>query len=202
MKLKGLLILMLCSILMASCAAKQDPEPAPEPAPAPGGGTELTGDIPQDSILYFQNDEGAAKLMNDMKEGRIPSECHAMYDEMGARPEVVMTDPAQVTEAYNRLSQMTIGGPVDYSVTDCYHYIFFKLQDGTSVGWRFESAEYLVWGPQNYEVTSAGSIWTMVRGLQDQMGAEEQQHKEAADEDFFRPDREHGSRARRGAGHI
>jgi hypothetical protein len=173
MKLKGRLILMLCSILMASCAAKQDPEPALEPAPAPGGGTELTGDIPQDSILYFQNDEGAAKLMNDMKEGRIPSECHAMYDEMGARPEVVMTDPAQVTEAYNRLSQMTIGGPTDYSVTDCYHYIFFKLQDGTSVGWRFESAEYLVWGPQNYEVTNAGSIWTMVRGLQDQMGAEE-----------------------------
>ena len=173
MKLKGLLILMLCSILMASCAAKQDPGPAPEPAPAPGGGTELTGDIPQDSILYFQNDEGAAKLMNDMKEGRIPSECHAMYDEMGARPEVVMTDPAQVTEAYNRLSQMTIGGPTDYSVTDCYHYIFYKLQDGTSVGWRFESAECLVWGPQNYEVTNAGSIWTMVRGLQDQMGAEE-----------------------------
>ena len=173
MKLKGLLILMLCSILMASCASKQDPEPAPEPAPAPGGGTELTGDIPQDSILYFQNDEGAAKLMNDMKEGRIPSECHAMYDEMGARPEVVMTDPAQVTEAYNRLSQMTIGGPTDYSVTDCYHYVFFKLQDGTSVGWRFESAEYLVWGPQNYEVTNAGSIWAMVRGLQEQMGAEE-----------------------------
>ena len=157
MKLKGLLILMLCSILMASCAAKQDPAPAPEPTPAPGGGTELTGDIPQDSILYFQNDEGAAKLMNDMKEGRIPSECHAMYDEMGARPEVVMTDPAQVTEAYNRLSQMTIGGPTDYSVTDCYHYIFFKLQDGTSVGWRFESAECLVWGPQKYDVRNAGS---------------------------------------------
>ena len=173
MKLKGLLILMLCSILMASCAAKQDSEASPEPAPTPGGGTEQTGDIPPDSILYFQDDEGAAKLMKDMEEGRIPSECHAMYDEMGARPEVVMTDPDQITEAYNRLSQMTIGGPTDYSITDCYHYIFFTLQDGTSVGWRFESANYLCRGAQNYEVTNAGSIWGMVRELQDQMSGSE-----------------------------
>ena len=173
MKLKGLLILMLCSILMASCAVKQDPEPAPEPSPAPGSGTEQTGDIPSDSILYFQNDEGAAKLMKDMEEGKIPSECRAMYDEMGARPEVVMTDPDQITEAYNRLSQMTIGGPTDYSITDCYHYIFFKLQDGTSVGWHFESAEYLCWGPQNYEVTNAGTIWSMVMEMQDQMTGDE-----------------------------
>ena len=84
-----------------------------------------------------------------------------------------MTDPAQITEAYNRLSQMTIGGESDMGITDCYHYIFFRLQDGTSVGWRFESAQYLVWGPQNYEVTSAGNIWTMVKELQEQMGAEE-----------------------------
>ena len=173
MKLKGLLIIMLCSILMASCAVKQDSEPSPEPVPAPGGGTEQTGDIPSDSILYFQNDEGAAKLMKDLEEGKIPSECRAMYDEMGSRPEVVMTDPDQITEAYKRLSQMTIGGPTDYSITDCYHYIFFKLQDGTSVGWRFESAKYLCWGPQNYEVTNAGSIWGMVTQLQNQMmGAE------------------------------
>ena len=174
MKLKGLLIIMLCSILMAACAVKPEPGTTSEPAPAPGGGgTVQTGDIPSDSILYFQNDEGAAKLMKDMADGNIPSECRAMYDEMGARPEVVMTDPDQITEAYNRLSQMTIGGPTDYSVTDCYHYIFFKLQDGTSVGWHFESEQYLCWGPGNYEVTDAGSIWTMVKGLQDQSGAEE-----------------------------
>ena len=174
MKLKGLLILMLCSILMVSCAVTQEPEPTPEPAPVPGGGTEQTGDIPSDSILYFQNDEDAAKLMKEMEAGNIPAECRAMYDEMGARPEVVMTDPDQIKEAYNRLSQMTIGGPTDYSITDCYHYIFFKLQDGTTVGWRFESANYLCWGSQNYEVTNAGSIWSMVKELQDQMiGAEQ-----------------------------
>ena len=169
MKLKGLLILMLCSVLLVSCAAKQEPEPTPEPTPVPGGGTVLTGDIPSDSILLFQNDEGAAKLIKDMEEGRVPSECHAMYDQMGSRPEVVMTDPELVTEAYNRLSQMTIGGPTEYSVTDCYHYISFTLQDGTKVGWRFESAEFLCWGQQNYEVTNAGTIWAMVRELQDQM---------------------------------
>ena len=173
MKLKGLLILMLCSVLMASCAVKQDPGPAPEPTPAPGGGTEQTDGIPSDSILYFQDDEGAAKLMKDMEEGRIPSECRAMYDEMGSRPEVVMTDPDQITEAYNRLSQMTIGGPTDYSITDCYHYISFTLQDGMSVGWRFESAQCLCWGQQNYEVTNAGTIWGMVKELQDQMIGDE-----------------------------
>ncbi|MBR2706631.1 MAG: hypothetical protein IKE74_05235 [Mogibacterium sp.] len=173
LKLKGILVLTLCAAIMASCAVKQEPAPAPGPSPAPGGGTELSGDIPSDSILYFQDDEGAAKLMKDMEEGNIPSECRAMYDEMGARPEVLMTDPDQITEAYNRLSQMTIGGESDMGVTDSYHYIVFRLQDGTDVGWRFESAQYLVWGPQNYEVTSAGSIWTMVKELQDQMGAEE-----------------------------
>ena len=171
MKLKGLLILMLCSILMASCAVTSEPEPAPAPG---GGDAKQTGGIPSDSILYFQDDEGAAKLMKDMEEGNVPSECRAMYDEMGSRPEVVMTDPEQITEAYSRLSQMTIGGPTDYSITDCYHYISFRLQDGTSVGWRFESAQCLCWGPQNYEVTNAGSVWGMVRDLQDQMIGEEQ----------------------------
>ena len=172
MKIKGLLILMLCTVMLASCTRGQDAEPAPAPSPSPGGGTETAGEIPPDSILFFQNDEGAAKLMKDMEEGNVPLECRAMYDEMGSRPEVLMTDPEQITEAYNRLSQMTIGGESDMGVTDCYHYIFFKLQDGTTVGWRFESAEFLCWGPQNYEVTSAGTIWSMVREMQDGMSEE------------------------------
>ena len=169
MKLKGLLILMLCSIMMASCTAAPKTEPSPEPAPAPGGGTAQTGDIPPDSILFFRNDEGAAKLMKDMEEGRIPVKCRAMYDEMGSRPEVEMTDPEQITEAYRRLSQMTIGAESPMSITDCYHYIVFELQDGTSVGWRFESAGLLCLGTQNYEVTNAGTIWVMVKDMQDQM---------------------------------
>lgn len=169
MKIKSIVIsaLMLCVLMLAACSGKTQQEPEPAPAPAPGGGTEAVTDIPEGSILLFQNDEGAAKLIKDMEEGRVPVECRAMYDEMGSRPEVVMTDPEQITEAYNRLSGMIIGGKSDMGITDCYHYIFFKLQDGTSVGWRFEGTGLLCWGSDNYEVTQPGTIWRMVTDLQD-----------------------------------
>lgn len=170
MRLRSILIILLCSMLMVSCGAQPAPEPLPdpEPAPSPIGGTEsVIGNIPEGSILLFQDDEGAAKLIADMEAGRVPSECRAMYDEMGARPEVVMTDPELITEAYNRLGHMTIGGETMESITDCYHYIVFTLQDGTNVGWSFESAGMLCRGQTNYEVTHAGTIWEMVRAMQD-----------------------------------
>ena len=132
----------------------------------------MIGNIPEGSILLFQNDEGAAKLNADMAEGRIPTECRAMYDEMGARPEVVITDPETIKEVYNRLGHMTIGGETNESITDCYHYVVFTLQDGTTVGWSFEGTGILCWGPANYEVTYSGSLWSMVKQMQDEMMGE------------------------------
>ena len=163
---------------LTSCKGTADP--APEPEPVPGGGSDtgsdtesVIGNIPEGSILLFMDDEGAAKLVKDMEEGRIPVACHAMYDEMGSRPEVEVTDPEMVTEMYNRLGHMIIGGESQESITDCYHYVYFTLQDGTNVGWHFEGTGLLCWGMQNYEVTQSGSLWSLVRSLQDGMMEDE-----------------------------
>ena len=171
MKLRTIVMIMLCAFLMGSCSGESAPEPtqAPESSPEPGSSYEsVIGNIPAGSILLFQNDEGAVKLNRDMEEGIIPVECRAMYDEMGARPEVVVTDPEIITEAYNRLGHMMIGDKANESITDCYHYIIFKLQDGTTVGWHFEGTGLLCWGRDNYTVTDPGSLWNMVRAMQDE----------------------------------
>ena len=163
-----ILICLISALILVSCSE----EPEPEPLPEPGTGTTediVIGEIPEGSILLFQDDPGAAKLIADMEAGRIPAECCAMYDEMGARPEVRITDPDLITEVYNRLGHMIIGGESDESITDCYHYVYFTLQDGTTVGWSFEGTGLLCRNQHNYEVTSAGSLWGMMREMQDKM---------------------------------
>ena len=140
-----------------------------------GNGTDGDNtDAPKTPILLFRDDAGAAKLAADMEAGRIPAECRAMYDEMGSRPEVTVTDPETITELYNRFSKMTVGAPSNISITDCYHYISFLLQDGTQVGWSFEGTGILCVGQENYEVKDEGNLWFVVRGLQEEaMGYEE-----------------------------
>ena len=53
-------------------------------------------------------------------------------------------------------------------VTDCYHYVGFKLQDETYVTFRFEDSN-LVWGPENYAIEDDGTLWSYVRALQDEI---------------------------------
>ena len=162
MKTRIIFLITIMMLLMVACGHTEDTQSSTET------------DTPSDntsgvSILIFQNDEGAAKLVSDMEEGRIPVECRAMYDEMGARPEVVITDPDTITEVYNRLGEMTIGEEANESVTDCYHYIKFTLQDGSTVGWNFEGTELLCRGQINYRVTNPGSLWSMIRSMQEDM---------------------------------
>lgn len=126
-------------------------------------------DIPEDSILRFQEDKGAAQLMEEMSNGQIPAQASALYDQMGGLPVVTVTDPATIQELYNRFSQMKVGQESQMSITDCYHFISFQLQDGTYAGWRFEGEGLLCWGPDNYEVLDAGNLWPYVRQLQDKI---------------------------------
>ena len=130
--------------------------------------------IPEKSILWFQDDEGAKKLMEDMNDGKIPRECNVLYDEMGARPEVTVTDAETITDLYNRLALMSVGEKSEMSITDSYHHIRFTLQDGTTVGWNFEGKDLLNIGTENYDVKDEGNLWFAVRQLQEQaMGNEE-----------------------------
>ena len=113
-------------------------------------------------------------LIEDMNDGNIPQECNVLYDEMGSRPEVTVTDAETITDLYNRLALMSVGEKSDMSITDSYHHIRFTLQDGTTVGWNFEGKDLLNIGTENYDVKDEGNLWFAVRQLQEKaMGNEE-----------------------------
>ncbi len=139
-------------------------------------GTEVTVEscIPEKSVLWLPDDENAAKLIADMNDGKLPTECNVLYDQMGQFPDVTVTDPEEITELYSRLALMTAGEKTEMSITDCYHHISFHLQDGTWVFWNFEGEELLSRGPENIEVSDEGGLWDEVRRLQEEvMGNEE-----------------------------
>ena len=146
-----MIAILALSSLLAACGQK--PAPVQESVP----------------ILSFQDDENTAKLVSDMEAGKLPTECYVMYDEMGSRPEVEVTDPEILKEIYKRFSQMTVGAKTDTSVTDSYHYIIFILQDGTEVSWGFEGIGLLIRGQENYEVSDEGGLWEYVRRMQEEI---------------------------------
>ncbi len=123
---------------------------------------------PDDSILFFMANGESMQLMRDMADGRIPVSCNVLYDAMGSRPEVTVTDPDTIIELYNRLAQMTVGNMTTMSVTDAYHHIYFTLEDGTVVGWHFETEALLCMGSTNYEAYDNGNLWGLVQELQEQ----------------------------------
>lgn len=166
MKIKYIAIIMIMalSMMMISCKSTE-----PAPAPTPSGTGSVIGNIPEGSILLFMDDEGAAKLIKDMEEGNIPVSVHAMYDMMGSRPEVEFTDPEVIKDVYNCVGHIIVGDETEESITDCYHYVEFTLQDGTNVGWSFEGTGMLCWGQKNYEVSNSGSLWKLVTEMQDKI---------------------------------
>ena len=160
-------------------AGSQDVPKAEKPAGGadisePGTTVTVESCIPEKSILWFKDDEGAKKLMADINDGKIPSECNVLYDEMGSRPEVTVTDSETILDLYNRLALMSVGEKSEMSITDSYHHIRFTLQDGTTVGWSFEGENLLNIGTENYEVKDEGNLWSAVRSQQEKaMGNEE-----------------------------
>ncbi len=96
------------SIVVVEKAAKTDGQTS-------GSTTTMESCIPEKSIFWFQDNEGAKKLMEDMNDGKIPSACNVLYDEMGSRPEVTVTDAETITDLYNRLTLMSVGEKSDMS---------------------------------------------------------------------------------------
>ena len=154
--MKRLWLLLITMMLLVSCGGIEDSEQSSKP-------------LPSSDVKSILQDESAAQLIHDMEEGIIPAECRVMYDAMGSRPEVVITDPEIITEVYNRLGEMLIGGETNESITDCYHYVIFVLQDGSKVGWNFEGEGILCRGQTNYEVVDPGTLWNMVQSMQEEI---------------------------------
>ena len=133
--------------------------------------TEVATDFPNNSIVkYLPEDEDCQKLIADMQDGRIPTSCDVLYDEMGGRTSVVTEDPSTITELYNLFTQITVGEKTDESITDSYHHVIFTLQDGTKVAFSFES-DIWCYGSgieDRVKVNASGPFWKKVRKMQDE----------------------------------
>lgn len=164
---------LVLSLALAACGGSSGAptQTAPTSEPKVTRMSKATTDIPEDSILLFQDNEGGAKLIEDMTAGRACVSCTALYDQMGSLPDVTVTDEGQIIALYNYLAHARVSDNEGEYVTDCYHFISFELQDGTHVTYRFEDTN-LVWGPTNYEVVDIEPLWSMVRDLQDAITGE------------------------------
>ncbi len=123
-------------------------------------------DLPEDSVLAYFNDEGLAKLAEDMAAGKVPKKCEALYDQMGGLPVVTITNEDEIRQMYDYVRNIRVLAKSDMSMTDAYHFVSFELQDGTSVGLRFEGAGNLVRSDTNYYVDGDAALWAKVRELQ------------------------------------
>lgn len=124
--------------------------------------------LADDSILTFDGSEASAQLVEDMREGKTPTSCTVLYDQMGGRPAVTVTDARTIRDVYKKLALMHVGGETKMSITDCYHLVSFELQDGTVATYNFEGEEILVRKNASYEVSDDGHLWPYVQDLQDQ----------------------------------
>ena len=118
-----------------------------------------------DSILYFNDDEGLAELVQYFKDGNVPEEATFLYDQMGSNPEVTITDPEKIRELYQLLSMVTVAGETNESITDCYHYIQFKLADDLYIRFSFEGSEIWCYEKQNYSIENSKKLFSFMQKL-------------------------------------
>lgn len=145
----------------------QDNKAEQEETAVENGTPSTTAEIPENSIVNFKNDKGYARLKSDMENGDTPIECNVLYDVGGARPDVTVTDEAEIREIYDQLAKITVGEKSARSVTDSYHHITFRLRNDTYVSFYFEGEDLFCWEKDNYAVNGGSSLWYTVRGLQD-----------------------------------
>lgn len=156
-------LVLALSATVLGCAAKPEETQTPK-VDTPGKGQTYV--LASDSIFTLSDPTTAEKLYADMNAGRIPTSCNVLYDEMGGRPVVDVTDPKTITRLFELASQIKVVGETNISVTDSYHHFYFTLQDGSAIGFSFEGAGIVYMGRTNYEVSGDGALWSYVRELQ------------------------------------
>ena len=120
----------------------------------------LDGSTP---LLVFDKSDGAKTLMTAFDEGTIKS-AEVLYDEMGANQPYKTKDQEEIRTIYKALKNLTVTGESDMSITDCYHYVFFTFEDGTSYGYRCEGTELLSYGDSNYDISGGEDLFAFMRG--------------------------------------
>lgn len=159
-----LIVLVFFALLLCACT-NENTEPT-EDYP--------TGSSANSIVLFLKDDEKCQKLIDDMRSGNIPASVDVLYDQMGSRPVVTVTDSKTIAELYDKFTRITVGNKTNDSVTDSYHFVNFHLQDGTEVSFSFESNIWQCQDGNRYNVENTGAFWKQVQELQDkEMGIEE-----------------------------
>lgn len=123
--------------------------------------------LAENSIFTFDKNPASEQLVKDMSEAKLPVSCTVLYDQMGSLPSVTVTDERAIRNLYSLMASMKVEGATNASITDSYHRVSFKLQDGTDVSYNFEGEGVLVRPGQNYAVAGGSSLWEYVRYLQE-----------------------------------
>ena len=156
--LLSLLVVMTC--LLAACGQKKT-DSKEEPEIKTTNATESS----VSSILYFNDDEGSAELIQYFKDGNVPEEANALYDQMGSNPEITITDAETIKELYQYLSMINVDGETNESLTDCYHYVQFKLTDDHYIYYSFEGTNIWRYGGKNYRISNSEKLFNLIKDL-------------------------------------
>lgn len=125
----------------------------------------LSADIPADSILTYNGDEGSAKLIACFESGNMPEEVSFLYDQMGANPEITTRDADTIRDVYDLLKKVEVTGETQMSITDSYHHIRFKLAEDLSVFYSFEGSDIWCCGGKNYSLSNSRELFAAMQKL-------------------------------------
>ena len=162
------LFLVLFVMMVGSLSACGQKKTESEPEPEPESKTTNASEFPVNSILYFNDDEGSAELIQYFKDGNVPEEANALYDQMGSNPEITITDAETIKELYKYLGMVKVDGETNESITDCYHYVQFKLKDDHYIYYSFEGENIWSYGGKNYSISNSDKLFGLMEELTDE----------------------------------
>lgn len=128
----------------------------------------LSANIPSDSILTYNSDEGSAKLIACFESGNVPEEMSFLYDQMGANPVITTCDADTIRSLYDLLGAVKVTGETQMSITDSYHHIQFKLSEDLSVCYSFEGSDIWCCGGKNYGLSGSRELFAAMQKLTDE----------------------------------
>lgn len=161
-------LLSLLVMVTGSLAACGQQKTESEPEPESESKTTNTTVFPVNSILYFNDDEGSAELIQYFQNGNVPEEANVLYDQMGSNPEITITDAETIKELYKYLGMVKVDGETNESITDCYHYVEFKLADDHYIYYSFEGENIWSYGGKNYNISNSGKLFDLIKELTDE----------------------------------
>ena len=171
MKLSKQFIFVLMVLTIGLLTACKNTSPKVEENPE--STAQIISEVAEKSLLCFNDDEGSAKLIQYFESGNVPEEATFLYDQMGSNPEITITDPEKIQELYQLLKSVTVIGETNESITDCYHYIQFKLAEDCYVHYSFEGSDIWCYGEQNYSIDNSKKLFAFMNELTDEYWEQE-----------------------------